>query len=100
MLYAVAPLSACPSDRRFFASGWANSEIKRNSALLMTGELGIRGQSHKWEYALSGLGPPHGSSQGLRRKTKKNGHESYKGPAAGDAAGLRHGGTAEAAAAT
>src|ERR1022692_1488141 len=41
MLYAVAPPRASPSDKRFFASGCANSEINRKSVFLMTTEVGI-----------------------------------------------------------
>src|SRR5216683_7927033 len=42
MLYAVTPPRASPSDRRFLASGCANSEINRKSSFLMTAEVGIR----------------------------------------------------------
>lgn len=41
MLYAVAPPSASPNDRRFFASGCANSAINWKSPFLMIVEVGM-----------------------------------------------------------
>src|ERR1035441_8609750 len=51
MLYAVAPRTASPSDRRFFASGFANSETSSKSALLRIVEVDIVGNYHLWECA-------------------------------------------------
>src|SRR5271167_2978005 len=41
MLKAVTPLRASPKDRRFLASGWANSETSWKSGFLMTAEAGM-----------------------------------------------------------
>src|SRR5580698_3556509 len=58
MLKAVAPLRASPSDRRFLASGWANSETKRKSGFLITADADITTKYHKWDVASSGPSPP------------------------------------------